>query len=248
MNKNNFLEGKNILITGASSGIGRTLTKNLSKFGANIIMLSKNEKKLDSIYDEIKEKYKTDPCILKCDLINLDENKSKEIANVILENYKNLDAIIHNAAILEKISNIENYDVKTWEKVLKVNLTSSFILSKYLVPLMSSSLNPRIIFTTSSVGKRGKAYWGAYSVSKAGINALSQILSDELETISNIKVFNFDPKATQTAMRSLAYPAEDPDSQKKPDSLIEYYLWMLSEDSSSSKNRYIEFGQKIKTK
>ena len=103
----------------------------------------------------------------------------------------------------------------------------------------------RIIFTTSSVGKRGKAYWGAYSVSKAGINALSQILSDELETISNIKVFNFDPKATQTAMRSLAYPAEDPDSQKKPDSLIEYYLWMLSEDSSSSKNRYIEFGQKI---
>ena len=65
MNKNNFLEGKNILITGASSGIGRTLTKNLSKFGANIIMLSKNEKKLDSIYDEIKEKYKTDPYILK---------------------------------------------------------------------------------------------------------------------------------------------------------------------------------------
>jgi short-subunit dehydrogenase len=243
MNKNNFLQGKNILITGASSGIGRTLTKNLSKFGANIIMLSKNEKKLDAIYDEIK-----DPCILKCNLIDLDENKSKEIANVILENYKNLDAIIHNAAILEKISNIENYDVKTWEKVLKVNLTSSFILSKYLIPLMSSSLNPRIIFTTSSVGKKGKAYWGAYSVSKAGINALSQILSDELETISSIKVFNFDPKGTQTAMRSLAYPAEDPDSQKKPDSLIEYYLWMLSEDSSSSKDRYIEFGQKIKTK
>ena len=71
MNKNNFLQGKNILITGASSGIGRTLTKNLSKFGANIIMLSKNEKKLDAIYDEIKEKYKTDPCILKCDFRKL---------------------------------------------------------------------------------------------------------------------------------------------------------------------------------
>ena len=248
MNKNNFLEGKNILITGASSGIGRTLTKNLSKFGANIIMLSKNEKKLDSIYDEIKEKYKTDPCILKCNLIDLDENKSKEIANVILENYKNLDAIIHNAAILGKISNIENYDVKTWEKVLKVNLTSVFILSKYLIPLMKSALVPRIIFTTSSVGKNGKAFWGAYSVSKAGINALSEILSDELEKTSNIKVFNFNPKATQTSMRSLAYPAEHRNSQKKPDSLIEYYLWMLSETSNSSKEIHIEFGQKLKTK
>lgn len=244
----NLLKNKNILITGASNGIGKSLSENLSKYGANVIMLSRNENALDAIYDSLKEKYKTDPCILKCDLEDLDDKKSQEIANIISKNYQNLDSVIHNAAILEKISNIENYDVKTWEKVLKVNLTSSFILSKYLIPLMSSSLNPRIIFTTSSVGKRGKAYWGAYSVSKAGINALSQILSDELETISNIKVFNFDPKATQTAMRSLAYPAEDPDSQKKPDSLIEYYLWMLSDDSSSSKNRYIEFGQKIKTK
>ena len=135
MNKNNFLEGKNILITGASSGIGRTLTKNLSKFGANIIMLSKNEKKLDSIYDEIKEKYKTDPCILKCDLIDLDENKSKEIANVILENYKNLDAIIHNAAILEKISNIENFS----ESLIYLNknpkeINSSKLSEKEIIP------------------------------------------------------------------------------------------------------------------
>ena len=223
MDTNSLLIEKNILITGASSGIGKSLSLNLSKFGANVIMLSKDEKALDSVYDEIKEKYNTEPMIIKCDLSYLDENKSQEITNTIEENYSKLDAIIHNAAILEKMSNIENYDLKTWEKVLKVNLTSVFILSKYLIPLMKSALVPRIIFTTSSVGKNGKAFWGAYSVSKAGINALSEILSDELETISNIKVFNFNPKATQTSMRSLAYPAEHGNSQKKPDSLIEYY-------------------------
>ena len=246
MDANNLLIEKNILITGASSGIGKSLSLNLSKSGANVIMLSKNEKALDSIYDEIKEKYNTQPMIIKCDLSDLDENKSQEITNIIAENYSNLDSIIHNAAILEKMSNIENYDLKTWEKVLKVNLTSAFILSKYLIPLMKSSLVPRIIFTTSSVGRNAKAFWGAYSVSKAGINALSEILSDELEIISNMKVFNFDPKATQTSMRSLAFPAEDRDSQKKPDSLIEYYLWMLSEKSNSSKEIYIEFGQNLK--
>jgi len=246
MDTNNPLIEKNILITGASSGIGKSLAINLSKFGANVIMLSKNEKALDSVYDEIKEKYNTEPMIIKCDLTDLNEIKSQEITDIIAENYSRLDAIIHNAAILEKMSNIENYDLVTWEKVLKVNLTSAFILSKYLISLMKSALVPRIIFTTSSVGRNAKAFWGAYSVSKAGINALSEILSDELETISNMKVFNFDPKATQTSMRSLAFPAEDRDSQKKPDSLIEYYLWMLSEKSNSSKEIYIEFGKNLK--
>ena len=241
----NLLKNKNILITGASNGIGKSLSENLSKYGANVIMLSRNENALNAIYDSLKEKYKTDPCILKCDLENLDDKKSQEIVNIISKNYQNLDSVIHNAAILEKMSDIESFDLQTWDKVMKVNLTSAFILSKYLIPLMKSSKTPRIIFTTSSVGKKGKAFWGAYSVSKAGVNALSDILSDELESISNIKVFNFDPKATKTNMRAMAYPAEDPSAIKNPDQLINYYLWMLSEKSSSAIERYIEFGQDI---
>ena len=241
----NLLKNKNILITGASNGIGKSLSENLSKYGANVIMLSRNENALDAVYDSLKKIYKTDPCILKCDLENIDDEKSQEIANIISKNYQNLDSIIHNAAILEKMSGIESFDLQTWDKVMRVNLTSAFILSKYLIPLMKSSTTPRIIFTTSSVGKKGKAFWGAYSVSKAGVNALSDILSDELESISNIKVFNFDPKATKTNMRAMAYPAEDPSAIKNPDQLINYYLWMLSEKSSSAIERYIEFGQDI---
>ena len=241
----NLLKNKNILITGASNGIGKSLSENLSKYGANVIMLSRNENSLDAIYDSLKKKYQTNPCILKCDLENIDDEKSQEIANIISKNYQNLDSIIHNAAILEKMSDIESFDLQTWDKVMRVNLTSSFVLSKYLIPLMKSSTTPRIIFTTSSVGKKGKAFWGAYSVSKAGVNALSDILSDELESISNIKVFNFDPKATKTNMRAMAYPAEDPSANKNPDQLINYYLWMLSEKSSSAIERYIEFGQDI---
>ena len=241
----NLLKDKNILITGASNGIGKSLSENLSKYGANVIMLSRNENALDAVYDSLKKIYKTDPCILKCDLENIDDEKSQEIANIISKNYQNLDSIIHNAAILEKMSDIESFDLQTWDKVMRVNLTSAFILSKYLIPLMKSSTTPRIIFTTSSVGKKGKAFWGAYSVSKAGVNALSDILSDELESISNIKVFNFDPKATKTNMRAMAYPAEDPSAIKNPDQLINYYLWMLSEKSSSAIERYIEFGQDI---
>ena len=243
--KKDFLKDKNILITGASRGIGKAVAIGLSKYGANIIMLAKNDKRLDQIYDEIKSNSKTNPLIVGCDLNALDENKAQEIANVISKDYGHLDALINNAAILEKMSSIKDYDLQTWEKVLKTNLTSGFLLSKYTIPLMQLSSIPRIIFTSSSVAKKGKAYWGAYSVSKAGIKVLAEILNDELESISNFKIFNFDPKATQTDMRSIAYPAEDPASIKKPNELIKYYLWMLSQESSSFENSHIEFGDEI---
>ena len=243
--KLDHLKDKNILITGASKGIGRSLAVNLSKHKANVILLARNEDLLDSLYDEIKEKYNTNPMIIGCDLSRFEEDEAQEIANVVSKNYKCLDALINNASILKKMSSINDYDLRSWKKVLNVNLTSAFLLSKYLMPLMMDSKLPRIIFTSSGVANKGKAYWGAYSVSKAGIKNLSEILNDELNSLTNFKVFNFNPKETRTEMRALAYPAENPSSVKVPDELINYYLWMLSERSTSSSKTHINFGDEI---
>ena len=243
--KLDHLKDKNILITGASKGIGRSLAINLSKHKANVILLARNEDLLDTLYDEIKEKYNTNPMIIGCDLSQFEEDEAQEIANVVSKNYKCLDALINNASILKKMSSVNDYDLKSWKKVLNVNLTSAFLLSKYLMPLMMDSKLPRIIFTSSGVANKGKAYWGAYSVSKAGIKNLSEILNDELNSLTNFKVFNFNPKETRTEMRALAYPAENPSSVKAPDELINYYLWMLSERSTSSSKTHINFGDEI---
>ena len=243
--KLDHLKDKNIVITGASKGIGRSLAVNLSKHKANVILLARNEDLLDSLYDEIKEKYNTNPMIIRCDLSQFEEDEAQEIANVVSKNYKCLDALINNASILKKMSSVNDYDLKSWKKVLDVNLTSAFLLSKYLMPLMMDSKLPRIIFTSSGVANMGKAYWGAYSVSKAGIKNLSEILNDELNSLTNFKVFNFNPKETRTEMRALAYPAENPSSVKAPDELINYYLWMLSERSTSSSKTHINFGDEI---
>ena len=243
--KLDHLKDKNILITGASKGIGRSLAVNLSKHKANVILLARNEDLLDSLYDEIKEKYNTNPMIIGCDLSQFEEDEAQEIANVVSKNYKCLDALINNASILKKMSSVNDYDLKSWKKVLNVNLTSAFLLSKYLMPLMMDSKLPRIIFTSSGVANKGKAYWGAYSVTKAGIKNLSEILNDELDSLTNFKVFSFNPKETRTEMRALAYPAENPSSVKTPDELINYYLWMLSERSTSSSKTHINFGDEI---
>ena len=243
--KLDHLKDKNILITGASKGIGRSLAVNLSKHKANVILLARNEDLLDSLYDEIKEKYNTNPMIIGCDLSQFEEDEAQEIANVVSKNYKCLDALINNASILKKMSSVNDFDLKSWKKVLNVNLTSAFLLSKYLMPLMMDSKLPRIIFTSSGVANKGKAYWGAYSVTKAGIKNLSEILNDELNSLTKFKVFNFNPKETRTEMRALAYPAENPSSVKAPDELINYYLWMLSERSTSSAKTHINFGDEI---
>jgi NAD(P)-dependent dehydrogenase (short-subunit alcohol dehydrogenase family) len=183
--------------------------------------------------------------IIGCDLSRFEEDKAQQIANIVSKNYKCLDALINNASILKKMSSVNDFDLKSWKKVLNVNLTSAFLLSKYLMPLMMDSKLPRIIFTSSGVANKGKAYWGAYSVTKAGIKNLSEILNDELNSLTNFKVFNFNPKETRTEMRALAYPAENPSSVKAPDELINYYLWMLSEKSTSSSKTHINFGDEI---
>ena len=239
--KKGFLENKNILITGSTSGIGRQLALDLSSYGANIILHGRNENALDALYDEIIKEFGTSPLIIKCDLNDLNENKAQEFANAIIESYECLDGVINNAAIIGKMSAISDYDYETWQKVLNVNITSSFLLTKYLVPIMEHSVNPRIIFTSSGVAEKGRAYWGAYAISKAAVKSLAEILQEELEPTSKIKIFNFDPGKTKTSMRAFAYPAENPNDLKDAAMLLDDYLWMLSEMSNDSKIRYIKF-------
>mgnify|MGYP001082308776 FL=1 len=117
----NFLSGKNILITGSTNGIGKQIALGLSSYGANIILHGRNEDALDAIYDEVSNKYKTNPKIIKCDLNELNENKAQEFANAIIESYECLDGIIHNAAIIGKMSSISDYDYETWQQVLNIN-------------------------------------------------------------------------------------------------------------------------------
>lgn len=239
--KKGFLENKNILITGSTRGIGRQLALDLSSYGANIILHGRNENALDALYDEIIKEFGTSPLIIKCDLSDLNENKAQDFANAIIESYECLDGIINNAAIIGKMSAISDYDYETWQKVLNVNITSSFLLTKYLLPIMEHSVNPRIIFTSSGVAEKGRAYWGAYAISKAAVKSLAEILQEELEPVSKIKIFNFDPGKTRTSMRAFAYPAENPNDLKDAAMLLDNYLWMLSERSNDSKVRYIKF-------
>ena len=210
------MKNKVILITGANKGIGKTLSFEFSKMGVNIVLLGRNEESLDSVYDEIITTTSTKPLIIKCDLSNIDNKSAKQINDEIMGVYGRLDGVIFNAAKLGKMSTIEDYEEDVWKEVFNINLHSAFIISKEILPALKAAPNGRIIFTSSGVAEVGKAFWGAYSASKFAVKGLAEILRDELDTTSNVKVFNYDPGKTRTSMRALAYPAENPQDLKEP--------------------------------
>lgn len=236
-----MMEGKTILITGANRGIGKSLAKNFSNIGANVILLGKNEDSLNEVYDEIISCTKTKPLIIESDLNLLDLDGAHQIKKAIVNQYGVLDGLIYNAAKLGKMTSIEDYEDGLWKEIINTNLNSSFLIYKELIPILKAAPNGRIIFTSSGVAEVGKAYWGAYSVSKFAVKGLAEIIRDELDSTSNIKVFNYDPGATKTSMRASAYPGEDPNNLKDPDKLFGDYLWFFSEESQNSTQHYFKY-------
>ena len=235
------MKNKVILITGANKGIGKTLSLEFSKMGVNIVLLGRNEESLDSVYDEIITTTSTKPLIIKCDLSDIDNKSAKQINDEIMGVYGRLDGVIFNAAKLGKMSTIEDYEEDIWKEVFNINLHSAFIITKEILPALKAAPNGRIIFTSSGVAEVGKAFWGAYSASKFAVKGLAEILRDELDTTSNVKVFNYDPGKTRTSMRALAYPAENPQDLKEPKVLFNDYLWFFSDESQLSKQHYFKF-------
>ena len=236
------LSGRTILITGATDGIGKVLAIEFSKLGSNIILLGRNSSKLDKVYDQLDNSLTSQKhLIVQADLGLLNNDSAHEILHAIAEEFTSLDGIIHNAAILGTMTTLEDYELSRWDEVLNVNLRAPFLLTKTLKTILETSTLPRIIFTSSGVANMGRAFWGAYSVSKFGLKGLAEIFANELETTSSIKVFNFDPGATQTKMRASARPAENPNSLKTPNDLVNCYLWFFSEESSESTESYFEY-------
>jgi len=145
----------------------------------------------------------------------------------VLERYGRLDGLLHNAGILGTLSPIEHYDVPTWCRVLHVNVTAAFALTQVLLPALRRSTDASIVFTTSNVGRRGRAYWGAYAVSKFATEGLTQVLAAELEGIGPVRVNALNPGRARTLMRRQAYPAEDINTLPPPEALTGPYVALL---------------------
>lgn len=225
------LQGRVILVTGAGSGIGRAAALSFARHGATVLLLGRTLSKLEAVYDEIEKAGGAQPALLPLNLASASGSDYNQMAQMIETEIGRLDGILHNAAVLGPLTPLQMYDPDTWDDVMSVNLRAPFQLTQSLLPLLRQSPDASVLFTTSSVGRTARAFWGAYAVSKAGLENLSKILSDELANVSAIRFNCINPGATRTNMRAHAYPGENPLSLPTPEQIMTPYLFLMSEAS-----------------
>lgn len=227
------LDQKVIAITGATDGIGKAAAIRFSQEGATVILMGKSIKKLEQVYDLIIKQNGPTPALLPINLETATPDHYLEAAELIKQQFSCLDGLLHNAAVVKGLTPIALYSPLQWAQVLQVNLNAPFLLTQSLLPLLKKSPSASILFTVADEGLKGKAYYGAYGVSKAGVLGLTQTLAEELKENTPIRVNSINPKKVQTKLRRLIYPGETPADNPKPETILDRYVYLMSDASQT---------------
>ncbi len=233
-----LLKDRVILVTGATRGIGRAVATDLVRHGATVLLHGRDAKALQALYEELCP-LGPEPAAAQLDLERAQGPQYQELIDQIEERYGRLDGLLHNAGLLGERAPIEYYDIGVWQRVMHVNVNTAFILTRCMLPLLRNSADASVLFTTSGVGHKGRAYWGAYAVSKFAVEGMTQVLADEMEKTA-VRVNCINPGPARTQMRAKAYPAEDPSQIPAPESLTKPYLYLLGPDSKGTTGQRIE--------
>lgn len=226
-----LLKERVILVTGAGDGIGKACAYSLASYGAQVILSGRTLSKLEKVYDGICAQNHPEPMLLPADFAQTQASDYEQIAEAVMARFGGLHGLVNNASILGPRVPLTQYPFDQFEAVLQVNLTSVFGLTQALLPALSAMPDASVVFTSSSVGRKARAYWGAYSVSKFGTEALMGIWADETEKTGDVRFNSLNPGATRTQMRASAYPAEDPEALAAPSDLMPLYLYLMGPDS-----------------
>ncbi|HEY7752764.1 MAG TPA: YciK family oxidoreductase [Steroidobacteraceae bacterium] len=231
--------GRVIVVTGAGDGIGQALALALARQGATVGLLGRTPRKLERTYDRIVAGGGPTPALLPFNLETAAAPEYDALREALEREFGQLDGLAHVAGILGALSPIEHYDVPTWCRVLHVNLTAAFILTRTLLPLLKRSADASIVFTSSNLAQEGRAYWGAYCASKWGVEGLMQVLAHESEG-TRIRVNSVNPGHVRTAMRREAYPAEDPAQHPEPAQVVGPFVYLLGPASQGVNGRSVD--------
>ena len=226
----NLLQNRIILVTGASDGIGREAALTYADYGASVILIGRNEEKLKGVAQEIDAAGGIPARWNTLDLLTCTPETCQELAHRISTHYPRLDGVLHNAGLLGEVRPMDEQDPEIWQQVMQVNINGTFFLTQALLPLLLTSDSGSLVFTSSSVGREGRANWGAYAVSKFATEGMMQVLAEEYQS-RHLRVNCINPGGTRTKMRASAFPTEDPQKLKTPADIMPLYLWLMGDDS-----------------
>lgn len=226
-----LLQNRIILVTGASDGIGRQAALSYAQHGARVLLLGRNEEKLRSVCRQITDNQWTPAHSFCLDYASASAGDCQQLAQAVSACVPRLDGLLHNAGILGDRLPMVQQTSHSWLQVMQVNVNVTFFLTRALLPLLLKSSDACLLFTSSSVGRQGRANWGAYSVSKFATEGMMQVLADEYQSAHHLRINCINPGGTRSKMRASAFPDEDPMTLKTPADLMPLYLWLMSASS-----------------
>ena len=219
-----------ILITGASRGIGRAVAIECARLGATILLVAKDLKRLERVYDEILAINAPQPAILNIDLEAASAHDYENIADSIADQYGRLDGLLHNAGRVGGLTPLQNIPLDTWSRLITLHLHAPFLLSRACLPMLKNSQDAAIVFT---LDEADKAYWGAYGVSKGAQTSLLKILADELDGDKKIRVNGVHPGKVRTDLRTHNYPGITPSQFPTAETVTPAFIYFLGPDSQN---------------
>lgn len=222
-----LLEHKVAVVTGGSRGLGRALAHRFSAAGAGVVVCSRSESEVRSVEKEVRAEGG------ECMALTADISRPSDVEDLlraVFNRYDRIDVLVNNASLLGPRVPVLNYPYRDWLDVLEVNLTGTFLVTKAILKSMVEQRSGSIINVSSGVGNVGKPRWGAYLVSKFGIEGFTSMVAEEVRDM-NVRVNAVDPGPMLTPMRRAAYPDENPNALKKPEEITDVFMYLASERS-----------------
>ena len=238
--RSDLLAGRVILVTGASSGLGRAASLAYARHGATIALLARDADKLEAVYDEIVAAGGPEPAMFPYDLAAADDRSLETLAGTIAFHLKRLDGVLHSAHQFYSLTPLELQTMEQWQSLMRVNLIAPFALTRACLPLLKQAPDASVVFTGETHGHHPGAYWGGYAVAKSGLETLTRIWSDELGSNEGLRVNTLIPGQVATTLRSRTHPGLAPETVPSIDSLMPWYLYLMGEDSRSVRGQIIE--------
>lgn len=235
-----LLAGRVILVTGASSGLGRAASLAYARHGATVALLARDADRLETVYDEIVASGGAEPAMFPYDLAAADDRSLETLAGTIAHHLKRLDGVLHSAHQFYNLTPLELQTLEQWQTLMRVNLIAPFALTRACLPLLKQAPDASVVFTGETHGHHPSAYWGGYAVAKSGLETLTRVWADELTSNEALRVNTLIPGQVATTLRTRTHPGLSPATLSSIDSLMPWYLYLMGEDSRSVRGQIIE--------
>lgn len=226
-----LLRDRVILVTGASRGIGRVAALTFADFGATVVLHGRNVSALEAVYDEILARGGPQPAAIPLDFDKATTRDFDHLAGAIETELGRLDGILHNATQVQSLSALEQQTAEEWQNILKVNLVAPFALTQACAGLLKAAPDASVVLTLESHGHAPAAYWGGYAVSKAALEALLKIQTEEWVNRPQLRVNAIIPGPVASPSRAKTHPGEVASSQRQPETLMPAYLYLMGPES-----------------